>query len=165
MTFPYYCVCHFLKIGCVIVSSSNLRLLKKYKFSYYSEQIWKETGWDSEICHQKELRVFAPILALKEIAKFPRLYSTLLSSNPFQFSSKIKGFKIVNMIPSSPTHTHSLALQHSSNKIQKFKIVRWQLKPLTYWPELTSQISFHVLTGMMCSGSHQPPLAPLRGEI
>lgn len=100
----------FSKIGYVINSSSNLRLLKKYKFSfsYYSEQIWKETGWDSEICRQKELRLFALIPALKESAKFSRLYSTLFSSNTFQFSTRIKGFKIVNRIPSSPTQTHSL---------------------------------------------------------
>lgn len=160
-------VCLFRKIGCVNSSSSNLKLPKKYKFSfsYYTQQIWKETGWDSEICRQKELRVFAPIPALKETVKFPHLYLTLRSSNTFQFSTRIKGFKIVNMIPASPTHTYFLVLQHSSNKIQKFKIIRWQLKPLTYWPELSSQISFHVLAGIICSGSYQPPVAPLRGKI
>lgn len=46
-----------------------------------------------------------------------------------------------------------------------FKIIRWQLKPLTYWPELTSQISFHIVVGRICSGSYQPPVAPLKGEI
>lgn len=108
------------------------------------------------------LHQYQPWRSLQSFLASTQLF---FSSNTFQFSTRIQGFKIVNRIPSSPTHTHSLALQHSSNKIQNFKMIRWQLKPLTYWPELTSQISFHILAGMICSGSYQPSVAPLKGEI